>query len=187
MPRGDRAFYAPYLKRSFKDVPGSAICFEPFFDGIGFGGKPCRPGFNLQVTPELAEQLRTEGWKVSSWKKDPDDPNEETTYFLKLNFSQIRQREDGSMYPEVYEVVNDGYPISITEETIVTLQNIRKSAIEHFDVTFHGYAYDEGHAMNQTAYVDDFIIFVKSVGIRERYADLFNRNGVPDEEPPFEP
>lgn len=174
MARMDRGFYAPYLRKEMYDVPGSRILFDPFFDGIGYLGKECNPGFNLQLDPEEAAAMKEEGWNVNTWQGSEMD---EPVYFLKLQFAGWRPALNGRpAYPQVFESIDGKYPIELNKDTIGTLQGIRRDAIDHFDIVFHGYAADESKAFQQNPFVDEFMVHIHTQGIRGHRAYLWDQD-----------
>lgn len=150
------------------------------FSGKGSDFNPeGRKNFCMEVDPEIAEQMREDGWNIKSKDFDNGDGTFTTIYYLKIMLSY--KFEDSS--PQIFRISGDNM-VQLTEKTVSSLD---WEEIERVDlqITPYNWTRNNGAMTGVTPYLKSMYVTVKEDTLAKKYAS-FQRPAVTVTESPME-
>ena len=150
------------------------------FSGKGSDFNPeGRRNFCMDLDPELAEQMRQDGWNVKSKTFQMEDGTEETIWYIKIMLSY--KFEDSA--PQIFRISGDNM-VQLTEKSVSSLD---WEEIEHIDLQITPYTWHRQNGMSGvTAYLKSMYVTVREDTLAKKYANLAANSGVVVTDSPME-
>lgn len=132
--------------------------------------------FCLVLTPEEAEELRSQGWNVKT--RPPRDEHDDDFHYLKINVQFATRGR-----PPRVVMVTAKNKTRLDEDTVDLLDS---AEIKFVDVRFRPYEYEDG---KYSAYLVTMFANIVEDELEERYSDIpeqgmsTSREGFNDDEP----
>ena len=144
----------------YRNFSGKASDFNP--EG--------RRNFCMEVDPEIAEQMRADGWNIKQKDFQNDDGTTTTIYYLKIMLSY--KFEDSA--PQIFRISGDNM-VQLTENNVSSLD---WEEIERVDlqITPYNWTRNNGAMTGVTPYLKSMYVTVREDTLAKKYAQFQNRS-----------
>lgn len=155
------------VKLRYKNFSGKGSDFNP--EG--------RRNFCMELDPEVAEQMREDGWNIKSKEFDNGDGTTTQLYYIKIELSY--RFEDTA--PQIFRISGDNM-VQLTEKTVSSLD---WEEIEHVDlqITPYNWQRNNGAITGVKAFLKSMYVTVKEDELAKKYGNFRHQVSMANETP----